>query len=72
MTSTDEMDRLKCERIVNETWAKAREYYEELQEIIERGTIEDGRDEAILLIAANASLQKMTLDQMSDQDWLGK
>ena len=33
MVSSDDIHRLRCEKIVNESWSKARELYDELKGI---------------------------------------
>ena len=69
MAKTEQMFLLQCEKIVNETWSKASLHIQELQRIIESGEIVDEIDEAIVLIAANAALQKMTVDKTLDKQY---
>jgi hypothetical protein len=66
-TETDNLLLLQCEKIVNETWSKAAIHYDSLKEIIERGGPCTETEEAIVMIAANAALQKMTLDKATDK-----
>lgn len=66
-TETDDLFALQCEKIVNESWSKAVIHYDSLKEIIERGGPCTEREEAIIMIAANAALQKMTLDRATDR-----
>ena len=67
MVSSDDIHRLRCEKIVNESWSKARELYDELENIIHKGKYENEREYTILMIAANAALQQMTLDNVDDE-----
>lgn len=66
-TATDDLLLLQCEKIVNETWSKAAIHYDSLKDIIERGGPCTEREEATIMIAANAALQKMTLDKATDE-----
>lgn len=70
MTTTNEINRLQCEKIVNESWSKARENYDELQEIINNEGPINEKEDIILMIAANAALQKMTLDNANDKKFI--
>ena len=66
-TATDDLLLLQCEKIVNETWSIAAIHYDDIQSIIEKGGPCTEREEAIIMIAANAALQKMTLDKATDK-----
>ena len=57
----DDMYRLVCERILNESWSNAERYKGEIEKILERGTIESERDVSLLLIASGAFMQRSTL-----------
>lgn len=67
MTSTADVDRLKCEKIVNEIWSDVNTHFDELDRILKRGFIRDEGDEAILMIAAHAALAKITMDQADEK-----
>ena len=67
MTSTKEVDRLRCEKIVNGIWSDANAYFDEIKEILDRGSIKDEREEAILMIAAHAALSKMRMDRADEK-----
>ncbi len=67
MTTTEDLSRLKCEKIVNENWSKASTYYDEIKEILEKGEIQDEKEESILMIAAHAALSKMTMDRADEK-----
>lgn len=69
--STDEVKRLRCEKVVNETWSKANKYLKELKVITLRGKINNKREEAILLVAANAAVQKMIMDNTEEPELFG-
>jgi len=60
--------RLFSERVINETWSKAEQYKEEIELILERGTVESDRDISLLLIAANAFIQKVTLSDADNHE----
>jgi len=62
----EDLFRIQCEKILNETWAKALIHYDKIKEIVEHGDIRNETDKIVLLIAANAALQKMTLDRAVD------
>jgi len=66
-TATDDMFFIQCEKIVNETWSKAAMHYDDIKAIIEKGGPENEYEQIIMLIAANATLQKMTLDKAKDE-----
>lgn len=68
-TATDDMFLIRCEKIVNETWSKAAIHYDDIKRIVEIGEINDKKDKIILMIAANATLQKMTLDKAMDKQY---
>ena len=59
--------RLLCERILNESWSKVLQYKSELEVILERGTIENESDQAIVFAAADAFLQRVNLEIASDE-----
>ena len=69
-TVNNDMLLLQCGKIVNETWSKASLHYEYIKEIVEKGGPENEQEEAIMMIAANATLQKMTLDRVSDERYI--
>ncbi len=66
-TATDDLLLLQCEKIVNESWSKAAIHSDDIKAIVEKGGPSTEREEAIIMIAANAALQKMTLDKATDQ-----
>lgn len=66
-TETDNLLALQCEKIVNESWSKAAIYYDDIKAIVEQGGPCTETEEAIMMIAANATLQKMTLDRATDK-----
>jgi hypothetical protein len=66
-TATDDLLLLQCEKIVNETWSKAAIHYDDLQAIVLKGGPSTESEEAIIMVAANAALQKMTLDRATDK-----
>jgi len=68
-TETEDLLLMQCEKIVNETWSKAAMHYDVLQQIIYHGGPTTDNEEAILMIAANAALQKMTLDKALDEQY---
>lgn len=63
MVTTEEVNRLKCERLVNLSWSKARLHYDDLKEIIAQGGPSNEEEYVIMMVAAFAALQKMTLDK---------
>ena len=64
---TEDMFFIQCEKIVNETWSKTAIHYDEIKTIVEKGGPENEYEQSIMMIAANATLQKMTLDKANDQ-----
>ena len=70
-TAADDLLLLQCEKIVNESWSKAAIHHISLKDIIEKGGPSTEKELAIVMIAANAALQKMTLDRAKDQDLFG-
>jgi len=68
-TMTEDMFSIQCEKIVNETWSKTARYYDEIKSIVAKGGPENEYEQSIMMIAANATLQKMTLDKASDQEY---
>jgi len=66
-TMTEDMFFIQCEKIVNETWSKTAIHYDTIKEIVEKGGPENEYEQSIMMIAANAALQKMTLDKANDQ-----
>jgi len=69
-TVTEDLMLMRCEKIVNETWSKTSLYYDTLKDIIEKGGPSTDQELTILMIAANATLQKMTLDKALDEQFL--
>ena len=67
---TENMLFRQCDKIVNETWSKTAIHYDKLKEIVLKGGPENDYEQSIIMIAANATLQKMTLDRASDQEFL--
>ena len=69
-TATEALLFIQCEKIVNETWAKTSLHYDQLNKIILNGGPLNEDEEAIIMIAANATLQKMTLDRAKDEMYI--
>jgi len=65
----EDMFFIQCEKIVNETWSKAAIHYNDIKKIVEKGGPENEYEQSIMMIAANATLQKMTLDKASDTEY---
>ena len=70
VATEEEINRLKCEKILNENWAKAIENYDELKRIVERGSIANEEEESTVMIVAIAALGKMTMDKAIDGVYL--
>ncbi len=66
-TATEDLIVLQCEKIVNESWSKAAIYYDDIKRIVVKGGASTESEESIMMIAANAALQKMTLDKATDK-----
>ncbi len=63
---TEDLVLIQCERIVNETWSTITLHYDLLKDIIEKDGPRTEWEQKIVMIAANAALQKMTLDKAID------
>lgn len=70
MASKEQLYRIRCERVVNESWAEARKYLDRLEDILINGA-KDDEDVTILYLAAFAFLQKATLNEAEDQELFG-
>lgn len=66
-TTTEDMYQMRCEKVVNESWSRASLHFDEIKKVVEKGKVSTEDDEILLLIAAGAFLQKMTLDRAIDQ-----
>ena len=66
-TMTEDMFFIHCEKIVNETWSKTAIHYDDIKAIVEKGGPENEYEQSIVMIAANATLQKLTFDKAADQ-----
>ncbi len=71
MTTSDGIDLLRCERIVNESWSKVWMYYDEIKEIMGKGENEENneREKEIIKVFARIAYQKMTLDKAIDKEY---
>ena len=69
--TTNDLFLLQCEKIVNKTWSITATHYDAIKRIVEKGSPSNDSEEAIMMIAANATLQKMTLDRAMDKDLFG-
>ena len=66
MINDETINRLLCEKIVNQTWSTAANFREEIEQILDKsGPISD-RDISLLIIAATAFVQKDTLIELED------
>lgn len=65
--TTEDMYRMRCEKVVNEGWSRASLHFDEIKQVVEKGKVSTEEDEILLLIAAGAFIQKMTLDRAVDQ-----
>lgn len=70
MVDMEEISRLRCEHAVNETWAIVGEYYDHLVKILDKGSTDNETEDALLRMAANAVVQKMTLERSQDKNYL--
>lgn len=66
MAKKEDLYLIRCERIVNESWGQVGKYYGELEKIIEQGGPQNDFEESIVLMAANATLQQLTLEAAED------
>ncbi len=62
----EERYRIKCEKVVNESWSVVEEHKDEIKEILEKGGPETDRELSILKIAAEAFLMKISLSRAED------
>lgn len=70
MATKEEITRLKCEKVLNEDWALAIEYYDELKKIVEQGGPRNKRERDVIFIVAIVALSKMTMDKATDEMYL--
>jgi len=54
--------RIKIDHEIAESFGKLRPFFDELKEIVNRGCALTEREQTVLMMAAIASLQKMTMD----------
>jgi len=66
MINEETVNRLLCEKIVNETWSKAAHYKKEIIEVLDKNGPDNARDISLLIIAAEAFIQKETLIEAED------
>ena len=59
--SREDAERLLYERILNESWSEVSQYTKEIEEIVDRGTIESENDLPLLLAAAGVFIQRATV-----------
>ncbi len=70
MTTADGVNLLRCEKVVNESWSKARMYFDEIKEIMEKEEEEeDEREREIIKMFARIAYQKMILDKAVDEKY---
>lgn len=67
MANKEELYMIRCEHLVNETWSKLDDYYDELKAIMDKGGPENDREQSIVLIAADTALQNLTLTKAQDE-----
>jgi len=70
MAKKEDLYRIRCERVVNESWAEARKYLDRLENILIDGAKND-EEISIIILAAFAFLQKATLDESEDRELFG-
>lgn len=66
-TTVEDLYQMRCEKIVNESWSRASLHFDEIKKIVETGEVSTEEDKSLLLVAAGAFVQKMTLEQAIDQ-----
>ena len=67
MSDKEELYMIRCEKVVNETWSKLDNYYDELKEILDSGGPKNEREQAIVLLAAETALHNLTLTNAQDE-----
>jgi hypothetical protein len=58
----DDKYRLLSERILNESWSNVELFKKEIGKILEKGRVESDREMSLIMMAANAFFQKVTLN----------
>jgi len=70
MAKKEDLYRIRCERVVNESWAEAKKHLNKLPAILTNGP-ENEEESAIIISAALAFLQKATLEEAEDLELFG-
>lgn len=68
-TTKKELYRIRCEKLVNESWGEARKHLDKLHEIFQSGA-KNTEEVKIIIKAAFAFLQRATLEETEDQEIL--
>ena len=69
MTKKENVYKLRCEKLVNETWGKIATRFNKLEKIFEQGGPKNSEEHAIIIWAAYATLQRLTLDRAIDEEF---
>lgn len=59
--------RLRCEKIVNESWSKVEEHVNEIMKALEKDIL-DERDILLLRLASGAFVQRVQLNQLESDE----
>ncbi len=71
MTKERDVQRLRCEKLVNESWSKAEEYKDEIQKVLNKGNPTSEEDISLLIIGAAAFMQKVMLNGVENEELFG-
>ncbi len=68
MTKDRDVQRLGCEKIVNESWSKAARYKDKIDEVLKKDRPRTDNDISLLIIAAAAFMQRVTLEEVENKE----
>ncbi len=68
MTKDRDVQRLRCEKLVNESWSIAERHKEKIQAVLNKNNPTSPNDISLLVIAAAAFMQKVMLDDVENEE----
>ncbi len=68
MTKDRDVQRFRCEKIVKESWSIAKGFKDEIEEVLKKDRPRSSNDISLLIIAAAAFIQKVTLEDVENKE----